>query len=326
MTDFSKTLVRASAVYGIMVNEGRNGKTPMEKWQDFQLKIALEEEKYGLMDDRKKEMITGHRLSEKIFRMKEECAELEKHKDDEPELSPGCKSFLAKLYAAEKYGKWSTFRDKGNKYTAKGKLAEQESINLISNLDKVAYVKNEARITNDYVSGVPDIVVGDSVDLIRKIIDVKTPYDIETFIENLGKPLKAMYQWQVQTYIWLTDAEIGEVSFCLVNTPEYILNGEKRRLFDRVGSVTEEDPQYKLEEIRLINNLTFDDMPMADRRLRYIVERDDDAHRKIATRVEKCREHLCLIEKMHLDAMEFGQYQKELEENTPDIGVLEEVS
>jgi hypothetical protein len=324
MTDFSKTLVRASAVYGIMVNEGRNGKTPYDKWQEFLLKIALEEEKYNLLDDRKKEMLTGHRLSEKIVRMKEECEELEKHKDDEPELSPGCKSFLAKLYAAEKYGKWSTFRDKGNKYTAKGKLAEQESINLISHLDSMNYVKNEVRIDNDWVSGVPDIIIGNSAASIRKIIDVKTPYDIETFIENLGKPLKVQYWWQVQTYIWLTDAEIGEVSFCLVNTPEYVLNGEKRRLFDRVGSVTEEDPQYKLEERQLIKNLTFDDMPMADRRLRFIVERDDESHRKIAARVEKCREHLCMIEKMHLDAMEFGQYQKELEEVTPDIGVLEE--
>jgi hypothetical protein len=307
MTDFSKTLIRASSVYGIMAGEG-NGKTPQEKLQEAIDDIKSLEAKFEAL--KSKETKTALATLAKIEELKNSLPELELLKPAETQLTDGCKSLLARLYAAEKYGKWSLFKDRGNKYTSKGKDAEEDSIALVSALDRRAYIKNDVRIDNDYVSGVPDIIVGDSYDSIRYVIDVKTPYDMETFICNLGKPLCLQYQWQMQTYIWLTGAERGEVSFCLVNSPAHIIRSEEYRLMERMGVVTEEDPTFVAARIQLINNLTFDDMPLEDRRIRYIVERDDEAHTRIAKRVEKCREYLIEIEKMHLDAIEFAQFQE----------------
>jgi hypothetical protein len=308
MTDFSKTLIRASSVYGIMAGEG-SWKTPEEKLQEARDNIVALEAKFESL--KSKETKTALATLAKIEEAKNALPELELLKQAEPPpLTEGCKALLARLYAAEKYGKWSLFKDRGNKYTSKGKDAEADSIALVSALDRRAYVKNDVRIDNDYVSGVPDIIVGDSYDSIRYVIDVKTPYDMETFICNLGKPLCLQYQWQMQTYIWLTGAEIGEVSFCLVNSPAHLIRSEEYRLLDRMGVTTEEDPDYIEAKIQLVKNLTFDDMPVSDRRIKYIVERDEEAHAKIAKRVEKCREYLVEIEKLHLDAIEFAEFKE----------------
>jgi hypothetical protein len=310
MTDFSKTLIRASSVYGIMAGEGNN-KTPQEKLQEAIDDIKSLEAKYEGFKN--KETKTALNTLVKIEEAKAALPELELLKPVETQLTDGCKSLLARLYAAEKYGKWSLFKDRGNKYTSKGKDAEEDSIALVSALDRRAYIKNDVRIDNDYVSGVPDIVVGDSYNNIKYVIDVKTPYDMETFICNLGKPLCLQYQWQMQTYIWLTGAERGEVSFCLVNSPAHIIRSEEYRLLDRMGVTTEEDPSYIEAKIQLVKNLTFDDMPISDRRIKYIVERDEEAHIRIAKRVEKCREYLLEIEKMHLDAIEFAKFQETIQ-------------
>jgi hypothetical protein len=312
MTDFSKTLIRASSVYNIMSNGKEGGKTPYEKWKDAVSLIPQLEARYESFKN--KDCKSALDTLDKIEQTRLSAAELEKTKNDELPLSEGAKTFLAKLYAAEKYGKWSNFKDRGNKYTSKGKSVEEEAITMISRLDRILYVKNEERINNDFISGVPDILVGNSYDSIRYVIDIKSPYDIETFICNLGKPLNLQYDWQIQSYIWLTGAEKGEVSYCLVDTPDYLLQSEARRLFDRIGCVTEDDPEY-LEALDQLNrNLTFGDMPIQDRRLKFIVERDEDKHQKIAKRVEQSRLYLQEIEKLHLDAIEFAQFQEQIEQ------------
>lgn len=313
MTDFSKTLVRASMIYYVMVNDNGNGRSPMEKWADHCKKLAEEEAKYTAMEDRLKDMKSGQNKWNSILKLREENEELFRRKDDEPELSTGGKSFLCKMYAAEKYGKWSAFKDKGNKYTLKGKMAEEDAITMLSRLDKMLYVKNDVRIENEWVSGVPDIIVASSYEKADKIIDIKCPYDAETFFVLLGKELNPQYWWQIQTYMWLTGAERGEVAYLLMNTPDYILNQEKQRLFDRVEAVTKEDAKYREEESVLINNLTFDDMPLPDRRISFFVERDDQMLSKIPKRVEKCREYLAEIEKMHMTPLEVLKMEESLE-------------
>lgn len=313
MTDFSKTLIHASSVYGIMVNDNGNGKSPMEKYLALAKEIEERELEYSTYDEKKREQKNSIKYWNKTIEMKLQLEELEKRKDDEPELSQGCKSFLLNVYAAEKYGKWGTFKDKGNKYTTKGKMAEEEAITLLSRLYKMVYVKNDVRIENEWVSGVPDIIVASSYEKADKIIDIKCPYDVETFFAVLGKELISQYKWQVLTYMWLTGADEGEVAYLLMNTPDYILNSEKRRLFDRMEAVTEEDAAYKEAERVLVNNLTFDDMPLEDRKISFHVERDEKLIGKIPKRVEKCREHLVEIERMHLTPSEVVKLEESLQ-------------
>jgi hypothetical protein len=115
--------------------------------------------------------------------------------------------------------------------------------------------------------------------------------------------------------MWLTGAETAEVAYLLMNTPDYILNSEKRRLFERMEAVTEEDAAYKEAENQLVKNLTFDDMPIEDRKISFYVERDDELIAKIPRRVEKCREWLIEIEKMHLTPNEVIKLEENLVES-----------
>ena len=98
----------------------------------------------------------------------------------------------------------------------------------------------------------------------------------------------------------LTGAKIGTIAYCLVNTPDSIVEGEKYVLLKKMDVVTEEDPGYKKEVAKLIANRIFDDIPLQDRLLTYSVERNDEDIAKIYTKVEKCRQFMAEFEEMHM--------------------------
>lgn len=281
------------------MSEGRE-KTPRQLWEDACEKRDEWKGKYAALDERKKGMATGVNMLKKIVDCDAKVEELAKSKDEEP-LSQTAKSYLKKYYAYLKYGKWSASLDKGNKYTNKGKLGEPDSIALVSRLDKRQYSKNSVRLTNEYLTGEPDIIhiIADGADLY--IIDVKTSWDIETFMDCLGKDLNPLYWWQIQAYFALSGASTGEVSYCLVDTPESILLKERYYLSERMNAAIDssKDEEYLAAERTLINNMTFGDMPEPDRRIKFTVERDDEAISKMYRRIEKAREYLAEIEQLH---------------------------
>lgn len=297
--DFTKSLMHCSII-AFLMSEGKE-KTPRQLWEDACDSRDEWKAKYAALDERKKGMATGVNMLKKIAAWEEKVTELAKNKDEEP-LSQTAKSYLKKYYAYLKYGKWSAALDKGNKYTNKGKLAEKDSIALCSRLDNREYRKNTVRLTNEYLTGEPDVIfIIDAIVLILYILDVKTSWDIETFMDCLGKDLNPLYWWQLQAYFALTGASSGEVSYCLVDTPETILLQEKYYLAQRMNAAIDvsTDPEYLAAEKDLINNMTFGDIPEKDRRIRFIVERDDEAIAKMYKRIDKAREYLAEVEKLH---------------------------
>lgn len=314
MYDFSKTLVRASSIYSIMASDRQ--KTPMEMWNDACLELTKQKLAWEKLI--KKHGPRGQQITDKIEKLEMLIPILEEDKNKPLPFSPGCKTFLNSLYAQEKYGKFSPSRERGNKYTHKGKAAEEAAIDLTSRLDKRLYIKHEGRLENEFLCGHPDIIVPDlETQEPVKIIDVKCPYDIESFFYVLGRDLIPQYYWQIQGYMALTGAKTGEVHFCLVNTPDEIIEEEKYRLAKRLNAVTFESPDFKIAEKELINNLTFDDMPLEDRRIKFIVERNDEDIQRIYDRVEMCRQYLTEIEKRHL-GLEIDEKMTEILQNSED--------
>lgn len=316
MTDFSKTNIHCSSIGNIMSN-GRLKKTPMEIWEYCSNKLSDYTIKFSLLDEKKQTQAGGKKIQGYIEKWTEKVTKWDLLKDQEI-LSVGAKSHLKKVYAYAKYGKWSASMDKGTKETNKGILAEQDSINLICLLEDKNLQKNEERISNEFLTGIPDLFMGENVTVAQYIIDVKTSWDIETFLNTLGKPLNTAYWWQIQGYMAITGAKLGEVSYCLVNTPESLLNHERYKLKERMDIVTDEDPEYRLEEMKLINNMKFDDIPEKERRIRFLVERDDEAIEKIYKKVLKCREYLSEIEELHLQGT-FLAKELPKEEETEEI-------
>ena len=78
-----------------------------------------------------------------------------------------------------------------------------------------------------------------------------------------------------------------------------IINGEKNRIFRTMNPATEENADYKKVIARLENNMTFDEIPIRERVVRFKVDRDETLINNIYQRVEQCREWLREFEKIH---------------------------
>lgn len=214
-------------------------------------------------------------------------------RDAPPSLGDTAISYLKEVYIWEKYGKEPVGGAERSKYTMKGKMVEEESIMMLSRIDSLAYFKNNTRFKNAYLTGEPDIITG------NKIIDIKSSYDFATLLSNIGKPLNSLYEHQVTGYMALTEATEAEVCYCLVNMPQEMINSEKKRIFYALNATTEESPEYLRQVLKLENNMSFDEVPIQERIVRFPVQRDEELINKIYKRVEACREWLKEFDKFH---------------------------
>jgi hypothetical protein len=276
---------------------GSDRKTNLQKWEEMCEELAKQQLRKEKM--KKKDGPMYPKVVETIERLENCIKVFESVKDDELPLSDGTKSFCSALYADVKYGKWNPTKDIGNKYTSKGKHAEEASIDLISRLEKQLYVKNELLIQNDFLRGTPDVIVGDPYNA-NLIVDAKSPWDCETFFVNLNDELPDQYKFQMQGYMAISGAPMAEVHFCLVDIPDFMWEKERMNLFKRMEVLTEESIEFKMAEAQLFRNLHFGDMPFEERRVKFTVHRDEELIQKIYNQVKKVREYLPVIEKRHL--------------------------
>lgn len=292
MTDFSQTMIRCSALGYIM--SPPQGKTPMEKYVSALESLSKKEAQYEKMI--KKDGATGLKLVSEIAALNESLPLLDEEKDKEF-LSKSCQSYLVKTYALEKYNR---IKDVETKEMVKGIIVEDNSIELFSTMEGKVYTKNKLRLNNGIVIGSPDIFDGDSIDKATRVIDIKSSYDIETFLKNVTSPLSSHYYWQIQGYLWLTSAPVGVVSFCLVNTPDSIINQQAEFLSRKLDITTNDCDLYRREYAKLYRNMNFDDISIEERIIRIEVQRNDDDIEKIYKKVLKCREYLTEFQEKHL--------------------------
>lgn len=278
MTNFNDVLIRCSCIGKIMANG--KGSVLTEK------QAAELERLQGLPSRTEKQEAT---LQEYVAK-----------RDAPPELSETAKSYLKEVYMSYKYGKESLGGSERSKYTIKGRSVEDQSIMMLSRIDGLPYDKNQERFTNAYLTGEPDILVRDENGNITKVIDIKSSWDGASLLSNIGNPLNPLYYWQVNGYMALTGATEAEVCYCLVNMPQEIIEGEKKRIFYTMNPATEENVDYKKAIERLENAMTFDEIPIKERVVRFSMKRDEEIIQKIEKRVIQCREWLQDFEKLHL--------------------------
>jgi hypothetical protein len=195
-------------------------------------------------------------------------------------LSETAKAELVKIYNFEKYGRRTEIT---NKYMDKGILAENDSIGMLSRLDDQSYSKNEEEYENDYIKGTPDVAT------ISLVIDIKTSWSLDTFQSYRHKEVNRDHYYQILGYMALTGAKYGQICYCLTNTPESVLNGEKYSLLRRMDVVTEEDPRYVRAISELEFNHTFDDIPINERVITVQYDFDYNEIIKVYEKVKKAR-------------------------------------
>jgi hypothetical protein len=195
-------------------------------------------------------------------------------------LSETTKSYLMEIYVQEKYGRK---KDISSKYLEKGLMVEGEAIKLYSRLKLEEYTKNEERLSNDFITGIPDLIS-------TEVIDIKSSWDIFTFFNVLNKEVNSDYYWQLQSYMGLTGLPMAKLAYCLINTPEMLISDEKRKLSYKMNTI--ESPEYLAACDELEKSMIFDDIPLTNRMIEFEVKRDGEAIKSIYDKVEKSREYL----------------------------------
>lgn len=196
------------------------------------------------------------------------------------ELSKTAKTHLIKVYIKEY---WGREKDVTTKQMEKGTIAEPELIKLISIVDGVWHDKNLVTKYNEWAIGTCDIEEEDEV------IDGKASWDAETFLPQIIEPLDKDYNIQLQTYMWLYKKQKARLCYGLVNTPDFILQNELRKLLFSLNVISDESPEYKREAVKLLKNHIFDDIPPEERLISISVPRDDEIISQMPAKVEKAR-------------------------------------
>ena len=294
--DFSNWRIRASSAGKIVGNPA--GKTPLEKYEDCLSKI-------GDIEFITEKLTKKQTTDLEKFRL--ELPELELHKDDVI-LSGTCISYLKDVYVEKRYG---IRKEIHSKYFESGKLREDDSILLISEVDDLELFENGIPIYgkcnlqrqfNEHCEGECDI---------RKdgvIQDVKSCWDAFTFQPHIEESNNLWYfdevknkwiqrcgiendnyYWQGITYLGLYGDKIFKLRYCLVNMPEVLIDQERKKLLYQYGGETDEflkafEQYYK--------KCKFDDIPAQSKVATFTVNYDEQQYAYLCKKVEKCREWL----------------------------------
>lgn len=149
------------------------------------------------------------------------CLMTKSRNKSEP-LSETAKAMLREIWIKEKYGRVSFGR--ANKFTEKGLVVEQDSLKLVTCVLKRGFLaKNRSQLSNDYVTGTPDVVA-------PILIDIKSSWDIWTFAGVDSKKAHSDYYWQLFGYMWMLKKSRSKLIYALVNTPDNIKEDELYRL------------------------------------------------------------------------------------------------
>ena len=119
----------------------------------------------------------------------------------------------------------------------KGIVCEDEALGVLTRQVPGPFrVKNEQEYENDWFTGTPDVVLDD-----LSIEDVKCSWTLKTFAD-VQHP-SALYYAQGQVYMDLTGTDTFRLCHVLLDTPEEIVQEERKRFYFRFNC-DEENPMY----------------------------------------------------------------------------------
>jgi hypothetical protein len=192
-------------------------------------------------------------------------------------LSQTAKTYVEELAKEHLFGIKKVFK---SRYTDKGNEVEEKAIELTEDVLGFEFLtKNEDYYQNDYIKGTPDIITTSLV------IDVKSSWSGDTFPFFETELPNKDYYYQVMGYMWLTGKKNALISYCLINTPEEIVNDEIRRT--AWGKYEIEPSEETIRDVMAIHN--FNHIPK-DRRVKaFHVEYNEGVVNEMKTRIEHCR-------------------------------------
>lgn len=193
---------------------------------------------------------------------------------------------------------------KGNKYTEKGNLQENDAITLYSRFTKEPYKKNKQRFINKYFTGEPDIIKPSG-----NTVDTKCAWSIFTMPNKLVDSIDSDYENQGHGYMDLLNSSNHTVAHCLVNNPAKQILKAQETLYYEMECPDDDNQQFIEKKIQIEINMIFDmaqfkrdnpyfdltctdwkyDLPISERIVEFSFDRSDEAIKKIYKRLDECR-------------------------------------
>jgi flagellar hook-basal body complex protein FliE len=187
-------------------------------------------------------------------------------KYNNPELPAGAKTYCQEWLLSEKYNRRKDFY---SKHVEKGLAVEDKAIEMLSVFlnEGVELQKNTEKKANDFIEGEYD-TEHDGV-----IYDTKCSWDLFTFPYFDTEIPKTDYYWQLQGYMAITGKESAALVYCLIDTPQPLIQQELNRLYYASGGDPAEWNPEKFE--KLAENYKFSDIPFEDKIRLFPVQRDE---------------------------------------------------
>jgi len=182
-------------------------------------------------------------------------------KDKSDPLGATCRTYLEAAYIA---ARWGRHKDFTNKYIDKGLGVDVDLITVYSRYMKMYFTKNQDDFEDDYFTGHPDLFRMDGA-RVDEVIDIKSSWDLHTFYKS-RKDLNQKYWWQLQVYMHLVGARKARLVYCLIDTPQKLIDQAVRYAVNDGAAMSEE----LIEVVR--KNMTFNDMPIRNRVVEYQFE------------------------------------------------------
>lgn len=165
------------------------------------------------------------------------------------ELSETCKTELTKIWIEAEYGRK---RDITTKFTEKGIICEQDSIDLLNRKYHGDVLKKNTKLfSNEFITGTPDLIF-------EGIYDIKTSWDLLSYVQSDFDKAKKTYYYQLLGYLALTNHTKGHIAYCLVDTPDSFIRDE---LYKQSFQHDPESAEYKEKENEIVKNMKFGDIP-----------------------------------------------------------------
>ena len=179
--------------------------------------------------------------------MKKDLAELKAKRDAPDELPKGAITHLNKVFNKVFWKKERLEID--NKYTNKGKLNQEDVLDLHSKVDGTSYFSNKKRFFNEFIQGEPDNFDQINQNIQIVVRDAKANFDKETFD---AAELSENYIKQLNGYSWLLKDEFnldyypkGELIYVLTNSPVHTIINETTTMLYKLGNPDSDNDKWK---------------------------------------------------------------------------------
>lgn len=217
----AKVLFRCSGLGQLMTNP--QGKSNAQKLSEA--KEALLKAEIQLAGFSEKAVKSKEKTVERIEKLKAEIERLEPIKD-EVLLSSTAKKYLKTMAIEIRYARKKRME---NKYTKKGNLTEDESVELYSDFTGQWHENNKVRKENEIFTGEWDIEIQDKNGKVIAVKDIKTRYDIDSFNDHRDEDVQAKEREQLLGYCDILGCEKASIVNVLTNNDYSLILDEIRK-------------------------------------------------------------------------------------------------